>query len=233
LRLASWPDRRALFVASHTESIHMNPAALIDLGMALAWEGFDVDMIPYRQTLTPADLEDADLVFALPVHDYSGAEHVVEAYDEAWLQEEVAALEAYVARGGFLVLTNSAHRLKYYNDTLDFNEDWFYANDLAGVFGISYQEGQMDIEKTLVNSEHPLMEGVTSLKLALGNGVPFVLEDGQVLAHARDWPVVALVDYGAASGQVVVLADLGLLGHDGSPLNMQFWLNLARYARAR
>jgi hypothetical protein len=77
------------------------------------------------------------------------------------------------------------------------------------------------------------MEGVTSLELAPGNGVPFTLEDGQVLAHARDWPVIALIDYGAGSGQVVVLADLGLLGKEGPALNLPFWLNLARYARTR
>ena len=84
----------------------------------------------------------------------------------------------------------------------------------------------MDIEKTLVDSDHPLLQGITSLVLAPGNGVPFVIEDGLVLAHARNWPVVALIDYGATGGQVVALADLGLLGSDGGPPNLQFWLNL-------
>ena len=81
LRVAPQPERRALFIASHTESIHMNPAALIELGMALAWEGFDVDMLPYGQMLTSADLADADLVFALPVHDYPNPETGLDAYD--------------------------------------------------------------------------------------------------------------------------------------------------------
>ncbi|MBN1148937.1 MAG: M28 family peptidase [Anaerolineales bacterium] len=233
LRVAPQPELRALFVASHSESIHMNPAALIDLGMALAWEGFDVDMIPYGQALTSDDLAGADLVFALPVHDYPNPETAPDAYDEAWLPEEAAVLEAYVADGGLLVLANSAHRLKYYNAILDGNEDWADANDLARAFGVAFQAGTMDIDKAAVDSDHPLMQGITSLALAPSNGVPFEIQDGQVLARARNWPLVALIDYGAAPGQVVVLADLGLLGDDGSLLNLQFWLNLARYARDR
>ena len=38
--------------------------------MALAWAGFDVDMVPYGAAVTSADLHDADLVIVLPVHDY-------------------------------------------------------------------------------------------------------------------------------------------------------------------
>ena len=48
----------------------MTTSSFADFGMALAWEGFDVDTVPYGQAVTAADLEDADLVIALPVHDY-------------------------------------------------------------------------------------------------------------------------------------------------------------------
>ena len=34
----------------------MTPTSFTDLGMALAMEGFDVDLIPYGQPVTRADL---------------------------------------------------------------------------------------------------------------------------------------------------------------------------------
>jgi hypothetical protein len=71
--------------------------------------------------------------------------------------------------------------------------------------------------------------------------VPFSLTEGQGLAQADGELAVALVDYGQGggqalrrgSGQVLVLADVGILGHDeGEPTNLPFWLNLARYAQS-
>jgi len=56
LRVAPPPERRALFVGSHTESIHMLPTAFSEMGMALAWEGLDVDLIPYGRAVTLKDL---------------------------------------------------------------------------------------------------------------------------------------------------------------------------------
>ena len=64
LRVAPRPDRRALFVASHTEPVLVGPIGFIDMAMTLAWAGFDVDMIPYGQPLTRSDLANADLVVA-------------------------------------------------------------------------------------------------------------------------------------------------------------------------
>jgi len=72
LRVTPEPEHRAVIVGSHTQVAQMGGAALIDLGMALAWEGFDVDIIPYGQEIGPADLEDVSLVVALPVIDYAG-----------------------------------------------------------------------------------------------------------------------------------------------------------------
>ena len=70
--------------------------------------------------------------------------------------------------------------------------------------------------------------------MAAGNGVPFDLETGQVLSRAGDEAVIALVPYGDNGGTVLVLADVGLLGQGwGEPLNLNFWRNLARYARSR
>jgi 7,8-dihydropterin-6-yl-methyl-4-(beta-D-ribofuranosyl)aminobenzene 5'-phosphate synthase len=233
LRVTPPPDRRVLFVASHTESVHMAPTAFIDSGMAFAWEGFDVDLIPYDQPVTPADLADTDLVIVLPVLDYPSPEGDIGLYDDAWSQEEAAVLEAYVAEGGLLALTNSAHRLKYYNTMLDANEDWSDVNALATRFGVSFQDGTVRSPVTQMNGHHPLMEGISTLELLEGNGVPFRLAEGQSLAQAGGEPVVALVDYGHTGGQVLVLADLGILGSRGEPHNLTFWQNLAQYARSR
>ncbi len=239
LRVAPSPDRRALFIASHTESVHMAPTTFIDLGMALSWEGFDVDMIPYGRTLTAADLDPgaADLVVVLPVVDYPSPEGDPTLYDEAWTQEEVDALAAYVSGGGLLVVANSAHRLKYVNMVLDTNEDWIDVNLLAERFGVSYQQGILPSAGATIVGEHPLVQGVSGLALAEGNGVPFALAEsvsGVILAESEGVPAVALLDYGDAGGQVLVLADVGILGSQGGePHNLTFWRNLAEYARSR
>jgi hypothetical protein len=233
LHVAPQPDRRALFVASHTEAVHMAPTTFTDLGMALTWGGFDVDLIPYGQAVTSADLEETDLAVVLPVVDYPSPDGDPDLYDEAWSEEEITALEAYVARGGLLVLTNSTHRLKYNNSAMDPNEDWSDANPLAARFGITYHSGALSSTEAQTEGESPLVEGIATLGLAEANGVPFSLAGGQVLAQADGELAVALVDHGQGGGQVLVLADVGMLGHDeGEPTNLAFWLNLARYAQS-
>jgi hypothetical protein len=233
LRVTPRPDRRAVFVASHTEPPHMTPAALTDLGMALAWEGFDVDTVPYGHTLSQADLEGASLVVALPVLDYPSVAGDVTLYDEAWDAGEVAALQAYVARGGLLVLTNSGNRLKYANQVLEPNEHWSGANAVGASFGISFSGGALAGSSARTSGGHALIQGVSELQMVPGNGVPFSVRSGQVLASAGSQPVVALVGSGTAGGQVLVLADLGILGSAAAqPANLQFWRNLARFARS-
>ena len=238
LRVAPRPERRALFVASHTEPVHMSPTAFTDLGMTLLMAGFDVDMVPYGQAVTRADLQETDLVVALPVVDYPSPNGDPDLYDTAWSQEEIAALEAYVAGGGLLVLTNSAYRLKYGNSVLDPNEDRENVNALAGRFGVTYEEGMLPPYLTVgTRGECPLLADVTRLALAEGNGVPFTLNpgvEGVTLAQVEGALVTALVDYGDAGGQVLVLADVGTLGAKwGPPVNLSFWRNLAEYARSR
>jgi hypothetical protein len=212
----------------------MSPTTFTDLGMALAWEGLDVDLVPYGQAVTSTDLENVALVVVLPVLDYPSPEGDPGLYDEAWSQEEIAALEAYVAGGGLLVLTNSAHRLKYTNSVLDPNEDWSDVNDLAARFGITYLDGAVSGTQANIQGEHPLTEGVTVLELAEDNAMPFDIAEGEVLAWAGSEFAITLVDYGDAGGQVLALADVGMLGagEDG-PTNLSFWRNLARYARSR
>ncbi len=48
LRVSAPAAGRAVFVANHTESVHMTPMLFTDLGTILAWEGLDVDLVPWE-----------------------------------------------------------------------------------------------------------------------------------------------------------------------------------------
>jgi hypothetical protein len=86
-----------------------------------------------------------------------------------------------------------------------------------------------------IRSDHPLVEGKHHLILLEGNGVPFTLGvKGEVLATLQDEPVAALVDYGDAGGQILILADVGILSSGREkPANVALWKKLAEYARSR
>jgi len=232
LRVTPEPDRRALFVASHTEAPHMTPAGFTDFGMALAWEGFDVDVVPYGRHLTAADLENTELVVVLPVHDYPSEDADISLYDEDWSTAEVDALEAYVQDGGMIVLANSAHRLKYSNFVYEANEDWSDANAVGERFGVDFYNGTLVGSEATAVGDHELMNGVTSLALATDNAVPYTIDSGERLAANGTRSVMSLVESG--DGEVLVMADLGILGNrSGEPQNLVFWRNLASYARNR
>ncbi len=234
LRITPQSERRALIVASHTEVVHMTPTTLVNMDRALAWEGFDVDVLPYGRAVTPEELADADLVVVLPVIDYPGPGGDMTLYDEAWSDEEIEALVTYVEQGGFLVLTNSAHRLQLFGLAFDKNEDWQDANALSEVFGITFENGTLPSSSARTQGQHPLTENRASLALIQDNGVPFAMQAGEILAQASGLPAVGLVEYGEAGGQVLVLADVGMLGFAGSGPdtdNLVFLRNLARYAR--
>jgi hypothetical protein len=237
LRVTPPQDGRILFVASHTEPGHMTPAGFTELGMTMAMEGFDVDLVPYGQAVTSVDLEDTDLVVVLPVLDYPTAGGDLEQYDESWTQPEVDALEAYVEGGGLLVLTNSRHRLKYGTAGMDPNEDWADANALASRFGVTYQDGVVEADQARTEGEHPLVGKVKMLELGPDNGIPYELADGlagEVLAWKGATPVATLLEHGAQGGQVLILADVAVLTSGwGEPHNLPFWQNLARFARDR
>jgi hypothetical protein len=237
LRVTPKPDRRALFVGSHTEAAHMTPAGFTEMGMTLAMEGFDVDLIPYGQPVTPADLENVDLVVVLPVVDYPTSDRDLDLYDEGWTQEEIEALKGYAAKGGLLVLTNSRQRLKYGSQGLGANEDWDDVNALASEFGITYRGGVLEGSQARTEGDHPLVKALDTLELGQDNGVPFDMSrqvEGQVLASAGGAPALAIVNYGDAGGQVLILADVAFLTAGWSePENLPFWRNLANYARSR
>jgi len=234
LRVTPAPTRRAVFVASHTEAPHMGPPAFVELGMALAREGIDVDAIPYGTPVTAADLVGAAMVVALPIHDYPSPEGDVTPYEEAWSAEEVDVLDAYVRSGGLLVLTNSAHRLKYLAQQYETSEDVLAANVLASRFGVTWLSGSIAAGVAVTQSTSNLVAGVSTLVLASGNGVTFSAPGGQLLARAGAQSVASLVRP-ASGGEVLVLADLGMLmtSTEISPANFRFWQNLATYARSR
>jgi pimeloyl-ACP methyl ester carboxylesterase len=235
LRVPPPPERRALIVASHTEVLHMTPTTLVDMDRALAWEGFDVDVIPYGQAVTPDELADAELVVVLPVIDYPGPGGDVTLYDEAWSDPEIESLRIYVEQGGLLVLTNSARRIHLFGLAFDENEDWQDVNALSEVFGVVFENGTLPSSSARTQGQHPLTENQASLALIPGNGVPFTMQAGETLARVDGRPAVGLVEYGEAGGQVLVLADVGILGFAGpGPSegdNLTFLRNLARYAR--
>jgi hypothetical protein len=204
--------------------------------MALEWSGLDVDLLPYGQTLSSPDVLQAQIVFALPTIDYPSREAgSVNEYDVAWSDDEIEVLRDYVDEGGLLVILNSAHRLKYGYPPLDENEDWSDMNALSQVFGVTFHAGATWSELGRA-ADHPLMDGVEVLSLAESNGLPFTFETGEPLAFVADDVVMALLPYGDAGGEVLVVGDLGifrLVGESSAARNQQFWLNLAEYALER
>lgn len=228
LRVAPEPQRRALFVASHTEPVNIAPTVLLELGMALAWEGFDVDLIPYEQTLTANDLENVSLVVLLPTLDFPHSS------GWPWSEAERSLLDAYVAQGGFLLVANSAYGISMVRHLEDLNEDTGKINPLLEKMGITFSVGIVSQDIVLTQGDHPLIAEAQYLNMFPENGVPLKVSSGQVLATAQGRPVIAIVDYGAAGGQVLVISDIGLLvdyGQGGKNLN--FVKNIARYAKNR
>jgi hypothetical protein len=172
----------------------------------------------------------------LPVIDLPSQESDLNLYDETWSEAELTTLRDYVARGGLLVLTNSAHRLGFVGRVMEANEDWEKINPLAERFGVQYQTGNLmeNIARPEKNS-NPLMKEVVYLELMEGNAIPFTMKTGESLAKSNDQIVVGLVKYGDKGGQVIILADVGIMyfAKMGMPYNQPFWQNMADYARLR
>jgi hypothetical protein len=227
LRVAPQPERGALFLASHTETVTIGTSMLRDLGMALAWEGFDVDLIPYGQALSQADLENVDVIVLLPTMDYP------RRHNETWREEELALLENYVRDGGFLVIANSSNNYVMLRRLEDPNEEARDLNTLLEAMGIHLAYGDTGEGIVRAVAEHPLMKEASYLIQYPNNGVPIQMKSGKVLARSEGMAVIGLLDYGSQGGQVLVIADLGLLQVDDSARNLEFIRNIAQYARWR
>jgi len=236
LQVTPTADRRAVIVATHSEPQHMSPALLINFTRAFAWEGIDVDIVPYGQQLTPEDIAEADLVLALPVVDYSTTEGDIDLYDKSWTDEEIDHLVDYVEHGGLLVLANSANRL-FFGQPADANEDWQEVNTLALRFGVNYEASPFSVPAALLTDDHPLTENLIGWRMVGDNGLPFNMQSGAILAQQGGQAALGLVDYGNGGGQVLVLSDIGSLDfynrRQNERDNLVFIRNLARYARDR
>lgn len=221
---------RALFLGNHTEFVHLSPVDYNEFGMALIQQGFDVDLIPYGQKLASSDLQGTRLVIVLPACNYSDG-----GSDIGWSQEEIDALDTYVKDGGLLVLTNTATCTDILNRPLKENTDIQAVNRLAQRFGLDYRVGKDAGEIGIVSKQHPLVNGITQLRMVRGSAIPLVTQDGQILAKSStDQPVMVLVEAGNKGGQVLALADVSMLGSiNFQAENLQFWKNLAKYAAER
>jgi hypothetical protein len=190
-----------------------------------------VDLVPYGTAVTASDLQDADLVVALPVFDYLPAD-ASGAGDGGWSAAELSVFESYVSNGGLLMLTNTASRLKYFNRVYDRNEDRLAQNALAGLFGATFLDLPLSLSSLDVANGNALTAGFNTLLMAEGSAVPFTLSNGTILAGDPSAAILAVTDFG--SGEVILLGDLSALGssYQGA-LNPEFIENLADYAAGR
>ena len=227
LRVTAPVEQRAVFVASHTEPASM-PTSLRELGMALAWEGFDVDTLPYGQPVTATDLKDAGIVVLLPTIDFYGM------HEETWAQSELDALEAYVADGGFLVVTNSevAHIMTV--PASDPNEDDLDINALLGPMGAAFTASNYEDGSAFAADQHALNKDAVMVSTYGDAGVVFSHENGEVIYNSGRHPIVVLMEYGGQGGQVLVIGDLAILiDNGGDQYNLAFLQNIAAFARSR
>ena len=229
LRVPPTPTRRALILAGHTTSISVPTIMLRELGMALAHEGFDVDLILDSQALTQADLADVDVIILPPTLDFPG-ENLGK-----WSEAEIGLLDAYVAEGGGLVVVNSAYNHVMKRRLDDHNEDKRVFNALLEPMGITFTFGVSQGDGlALAIAEHPLTENATYLACYDGNAVPFRMENGLELIRYAGSPLVRFVEYGDQGGQVLVIADIGILQADSNGAkNFEFLKNIAHYASSR
>lgn len=227
LRVAPEPDARALIVATHTEPSSMVTAFTRELGMALAWEGFDVDLLPYGQTLTRRDLDTASVIVLLPTVDLPGN------HEEAWSEAEFSLIDTYVKEGGTLIVTNSNIGMAMTMPLNDPNEDALDINGLLEPMGIQFRTGSLPGESATASLDHPLTMDAPYLMTYAGNGLPFNINSGIILYEVGGHPMVGMVDYGENGGQVLVVADIALLIESGGVgKNMQFVKNIASYFHA-
>lgn len=227
LRVTIPIGKRALFVASHTQPVS-TLTSLRELGMALAYAGFDVDPVPYGEPVIAGELVGVGIVIVLPTIDYPGK------LDETWSQTELNALKAYVEAGGFLVVTNSeyTHIMTYLG--YDPNEDKLDLNALLSQMGVMFNNSTYELDKAYGDVSNPLTDKAEMLLTYADAGVSFTLDKGEVLYTSGGKPIIAMVDYGDRGGQVLVIGDLGILiDENGGAGNLQFLQNIAAYAMER
>ncbi len=233
LRVSPPPAARAVLIGSHTEAVDLPITTLTSFGIALAMEGIDLDLLPYGEPVTEDALRGADMAVLLPVMDYPLEGEAAGAYDESWSPVEVDALQAYVERGGLLILPASRFQLGWSNALWDANEDWPDVNAVAERFGISFADAELTLPVNVVPGTSPAL-GLTRLEATDGNGLAVIHSAGEVLARAGQAAAVVYVPVGTAGGGVMALGDLGMLGSQSyNAPNVRFWRALANLALGR
>jgi hypothetical protein len=115
----------------------------------------------------------------------------------------------------------------------DYNEDARDLNALLEPMGIRFTYGDTGEEIVRAVAKHPLMVDAGYLIQYGGNGVPIRMNSGLVLARAGGIAMIGLLDYGNLGGQVLAVADPGLLQANDNARNLNFIQNLAHFARWR
>ena len=200
----SQPFRQALFIASHTEAPQMTPTGLSWLTQTLIDAGYEVNTLPYGESVQAADLEGMDVVVVLPPYDYA-VEDTPPIVDTTWSEQEAQAINAYAQAGGRVIVANSAYRLLLFGNPADYYEDWKDLNTLTEQWAVRFlKDGAESNEyKTSLNGDD------LYLTVASENAVVFSAPEDAVLAGEVDAAVLA--ELSVENGKVLVLADLSVL----------------------
>jgi hypothetical protein len=115
------------------------------------------------------------------------------------------------------------------------NEDSRTINALLEGMGVRFTIGEVNGDMANSTGNHPLIDGAQYLSMFGNNAVLMQVNSGQVLATAdKGKPVLAVAKVGEQGGQVLVVADIGLLIDFGNGAkNFQLIKNIARYALER
>ena len=135
------------------------------------------------------------------------------------------------------MVTNSAYNYSTTIPLNESNEDSLKLNTLLEPMGISFRsvniKGEND-EIAKAVTKHALTENATYLTYNNYYGVAFTMKDGLELMRADYKTIVGLVDYGEHGGQILVIADMGIVQTDSvGAKNLDFLKNIARYAKTR
>ncbi|HWQ47226.1 MAG TPA: M28 family peptidase [Longilinea sp.] len=223
---------RVVFIGSHTEPIQISAAAWTPLTQPFIDLGYDVDLIPYGTTATPADLQDANIVIVLPAADY--AENETGAYDEAWLPEELATLRTYAEEGGLLIITNSSGLMGYTFEGWQFNEDFSDMQSVAGLFGVTLLPDVFMGTNGRVEITHPILTNLSRVIVENSSGYAFTITTGEVLVQSDGEALIASIPVGENNGEVLMFSNLSaLIDRSFRVNNLPLVENLAAYGISR
>lgn len=225
------PSRRIVFVGSHLEATNMMSTAVAEWGMVLSAIGFDVDVIPYGQTMTAEDIEGVAGVFLFPAYDYTADD----SYDVGWTEEEADLLEDYVSDGGFLIVTNMSRRINYDNIPADANEDMLDMNVIVERYGVTFTDDPIAATEYRIITDSPLFDGIESFSTGDGTAVKFTADaHPPLIGYGENSPLVTGFNHGENNGVILIIGDVGMFNTDFfipgerifENVNLPMWKNL-------